>query len=96
MAGSSTDRSPRKTIILGAIIAVLLVAGFVWFVRTMMASKTSKPERQVQVVQIIRPPPPPPSDQPPPPPPEKTEQALPKDLPAATLSAWRREPAVAI
>jgi len=83
MAGSSTDRSPRKTIILGAIIAVLLVAGFVWFVRTMMASKTSKPERQVQVVQIIRPPPPPPppSDQPPPPPPEKTEQALPKDQP---------------
>ena len=82
MAGSSTDRSPRKTIILGAIIAVLLVAGFVWFVRTMMASKTSKPERQVQVVQIIRPPPPPPPpDQPPPPPPEKTEQALPKDQP---------------
>jgi periplasmic protein TonB len=54
--------------------------GFVWFVRTMMASKSIQQSRQVQVVQIIRPPPPPPPDQPPPPP-EKVEQPLPKDTP---------------
>lgn len=62
-------------------LALVLVAGFVWFVRTMMAAKSGKPDRQIQTVQIIRPPPPPPPDQPPPPPPEKTAEALPKDNP---------------
>jgi periplasmic protein TonB len=61
---------------------MLLILGFVWFVRTMMASKGGKPARQVQIVQVIRPPPPP--DQPPPPPPEKTEEPLPKDVPEPT------------
>lgn len=46
-----------------------------------MTAKSAKPDRQVQVVQIIRPPPPPPPDQPPPPPPEKTDEPLPKDEP---------------
>ncbi len=64
----------------GAIIGLLLLVGFVWFVRGIMASNTGKPQRQVQVVQVIRPPPPPP-DQPPPPPPEKTDLPLPKDEP---------------
>jgi periplasmic protein TonB len=64
----------------GAAFALLLILGFVWFVRTMMAGKSSKPARQVQNIQVIRPPPPPP-DQPPPPPPEKTEVPLPKDTP---------------
>jgi protein TonB len=64
-----------------AMLGIVLIVGFVWFVRTMMASKTSKSQRQVQVVQIIRPPPPPPPDQPPPPPPEKTQEQLPKDEP---------------
>ena len=64
----------------GAIAAILLILGFVWFVRTMMNGKSSKPARQVQTVQVIRPPPPPP-DQPPPPPPEKTDEPLPKDEP---------------
>jgi protein TonB len=67
----------------GGVAALLLVLGFVSFVRTMMAGKTSKPPRQVQVIQMIRPPPPPP-DQPPPPPPEKTEEPLPKDEPEPT------------
>jgi len=67
--------------ILGAVFAVLLLLTFVWFVRTMMASKTAKPERLIQTVQIIRPPPPPPDQPPPPPPPEKVEQELPKDSP---------------
>lgn len=79
MAGSGSDRRYAR-LIGGAVIAVLLTVGFVWFVRVMMASKTAKPTRQVQIVQIIRPPPPPP-DQPPPPPPEKTEVPLPKDQP---------------
>jgi protein TonB len=56
----------------GGVFALLLLLGFIWFVRTMMASKGSKPGRQVQVVQII---------QPPPPPPEKNDTPLPKDEP---------------
>jgi protein TonB len=67
--------------LLGGVFALVLLAGFVWFVRTMMAAKSGRPERQIQTVQIIRPPPPPPPDQPPPPPPEKTEEQLPKDKP---------------
>jgi protein TonB len=76
--GSQRRYLPRLA---GAVVAVLLIAGFVWFVRTMMSAKSGKPERQIQTVQIIRPPPPPPPDQPPPPPPEKTEEQLPKDKP---------------
>ena len=78
-------RKERRIIILigSGLIAVVLIAGFVSFVRVMMASKTSKPGRQVQIVQIIRPPPPPP-DQPPPPPPEKTDEPLPRDEPEPT------------
>ncbi len=67
----------------GGIGAVLLIAGFVWFVHTMMGMKKSKPERLVQTIQVIRPPPPPP-EQPPPPPPEKAEEQLPKDQPEPT------------
>jgi periplasmic protein TonB len=67
----------------GGVFGLLLILGFVWFVRTMMAGKTNKPPRQVQIVQLIRPPPPPP-DQPPPPPPEKTDEPLPKDVPEPT------------
>jgi protein TonB len=64
----------------GGLLCLVLIAGFVWFVHSMMASKGSKKERRIQTVQIIRPPPPPPQDQPPPPP-EKTEEPLPKDEP---------------
>jgi periplasmic protein TonB len=65
------------------VITVVLIGGFVWFVRTMMGAKSTKSERQVQIVQVIRPPPPPPPPPPdqPPPPPEKTEEPLPKDQP---------------
>ena len=79
----SDKRSARsKWSIAGAGLgAVLLIVGFVFFVRTMMAGKNAKSERQVQVVQIITPPPPPPDQPPPPPPPEKTEEPLPKDEP---------------
>jgi protein TonB len=77
-----TKRTSRRYLTLfgGGVAALLLIAGFVWFVITMMASKSNKPQRQVQMVQIIRPPPPPP-DQPPPPPPEKPQEALPQDKP---------------
>ncbi len=79
----ANERTRRRYVSLvgGGVIALLLVIGFVWFVQTMMAGKTAKKERQVQVVQIIRPPPPPPPDQPPPPPQEKTPEQLPKDEP---------------
>ncbi len=68
----------------GAAFAILMIVGFVWFVHTMMGAKTGKTQRQVQIVQVIRPPPPPPPDQPPPPPPEKTPEPLPKDEPDPT------------
>jgi periplasmic protein TonB len=65
----------------GVALSAVMIGLFVWFVHTMMAAKGTKKERQVQVVQIIRPPPPPPPDQPPPPPPEKIDQPLPQDRP---------------
>ncbi len=77
-------RTPRRilTRLAGAVAAVALLAGFVWFVNLMMSAKTTKPTRQVQIVQIIKPPPPPPDEPPPPPPPpQKTEEVLPKDEP---------------
>jgi protein TonB len=64
-------------------LALALIGLFVWFVHTMMLSKSTKKERQVQVVQIIQPPPPPPPEQPPPPP-EKIEEVLPQDKPEPT------------
>ncbi len=65
-----------------AVFSILMIVGFVWFVRTMMASQTQKSTRKVEVVQIIRPPPPPPDQPPPPPPPpEKVQEPLPKDEP---------------
>lgn len=64
----------------GGLFGLLLVVGIVWFVRTMMMLKVSKPPRLVQTIQVIKPPPPPP-EQPPPPPPQKTEEPLPKDQP---------------
>jgi len=79
----SAQKRRRTTKLLATAASILLLAGFVWFVRTMMSAKTQKPGRQVQIVQIIKPPPPPP-DQPPPPPPEKVEEPLPKDEPEPT------------
>jgi periplasmic protein TonB len=80
MANKGTQRRLVSRIA-AALCGALLIAGFAWFVHTMMGLKGSKPQRMVQTVQIIRPPPPPPPDQPPPPPPEKTEEPLPKDEP---------------
>ncbi len=75
-------RRRRIAALLVAAGSILLLVGFVWFVRTMMAAKVTKPGRQVQIVQIIKPPPPPPDQLPPPP--EKTEVPLPKDEPEPT------------
>jgi periplasmic protein TonB len=74
------------------LVAVALMVSFALMVRTIMASKAAKPERQVQIVQIIKPPPPPPPDQPPPPPPEKTEQPIPKDQPEPTPDQPQQSP----
>ncbi len=90
MADPRKERRIAK-IVGGALIAVVLISGFVSFVHTMMTSKTGKKERQVQIVQIIRPPPPP--DQPPPPPPEKTEEALPRDEPEPKPDEPQQAPA---
>src|ERR1700720_2463922 len=80
----AANRTVRRNLsrLAGGVFGLLLILGFVWFVHTMRAGKTSKSWRQVQIVQVLRPPPPPP-DQPPPPPPEKTEVPLPKDVPDA-------------
>lgn len=68
--------------IAGGLFAIFLILAFVRFVQTMMGAKTGKTQRQVQIVQVIRPPPPPPPPpEQPPPPPEKTETPLPKDEP---------------
>lgn len=80
MSGNRKSRR-RGTIAGGMVIGLLLVVGFVWFVRTMMGQQAAKPKRQVEVVQLIRPPPPPPPPDQPPPPPQKTEEQLPKDQP---------------
>jgi protein TonB len=80
MADPRTERRYVKLVV-GGLVALVLILGFVTFVRTMMASKSSKSERKIQTVQIIRPPPPPPPPDQPPPPPQKTEEQLPKDVP---------------
>lgn len=81
MAVSHNQRR-RTSQIAAALTGIALVVGFVWFVHAMMISKTTKKDRQVQTVQVIRPPPPPPDQPPPPPPPpEKVEEPLPKDEP---------------
>lgn len=82
MAASGKERRIVR-LVAGAVIAIVLLAGFASFVRTMLSGKSAKTQRQVQIVQIIRPPPPPP-DQPPPPPPEKTQEPLPPDKPDET------------
>jgi len=83
------DKGPQRRLvsrIAGIVFGIALIIGFIWFVHTMMGLKTSKSERKIQTVQIIRPPPPPPPDQPPPPPPppEKSPEPLPKDVPDPT------------
>jgi protein TonB len=79
----AANRKKRRyaPVIAGAVFGILLLVGFVWFVRSMLAGKSAKPVRQVQIVQMIRPPPPPPPPDQPPPPPQKTEEPLPKDEP---------------
>jgi periplasmic protein TonB len=79
----AAKRSLRRNLsrLAASVFAILLIVGFTWFVRTMMAAKSAKPQRQVQIVHLIRPPPPPPPPDQPPPPPVKTEQPLPKDEP---------------
>lgn len=82
----SDKRAQRRLVsrIVGAIVGLLLMTGFVWFVHEMMNVKVSKQQRVVQTIQVIRPPPPPPDQPPPPPPPEKTQEQLPKDEPEPT------------
>jgi protein TonB len=85
MADESDELSLGTRILLGVggvVLLVLVVLG----IRYVMASKGSKPDRQVQIVQIVRPPPPPPEDQPPPPPPEKVDEPLPQDQPEPSPS----------
>jgi protein TonB len=84
-------RREAATRIAGGLATVLLIGGFAEFVHKMMALKGSKPERQIQTVQLIRPPPPPP-EQPPPPPPEKVEQPLPQDKPQPTPDEADQQP----
>jgi protein TonB len=75
------QKRPPLSRLIAIACGLVLMVGFVLFVRAMMASSSGKQDRRVQIVQVIRlpPPPPPPPEQPPPP--EKTEEPLPKDLP---------------
>jgi protein TonB len=64
-------RKQRYAPFLIGIAVVLLVAPAIGFIRHIINSSASKPPRNVQIVQLIRPPPPP--DVPPPPPPPEEE-----------------------
>jgi periplasmic protein TonB len=68
--------------LLGALVVLVFVAVAIWLIHGYLTNKDVKPERKVQVVQVIRPAPPPPEEKPPPPPPEqKPEEPLPQDEP---------------
>ncbi len=95
MAAKRTQRRLLLRMAAG-VFALVLMVSFIWFVRAIMASKTTSPERKVQVVQIIQPPPPPPPEQPPPPPPpppEKVQEELPKDEPEPKPEEQEQAPA---
>jgi periplasmic protein TonB len=76
---------PRRIFVLALTVGVVVLLTLaVWGVRHLLAGQVKKPERTVQVVQVIRPPPPPEQTPPPPPPQEKTEQPIPQDEPEPT------------
>ncbi|MEJ0004910.1 MAG: TonB C-terminal domain-containing protein [Steroidobacteraceae bacterium] len=77
----------------GGLFGLVLVMCFIWFVRMMMNSKVSGPERKTQIVTLIQPPPPPPDQPPPPPPPEKQPEELPKDVPEPKPEEQQQAPA---
>jgi protein TonB len=76
-----TSDPGRRNLIVGVIIIALLIAMAIWGIHRLMGSKTSKAERVVQNITVIRPPPPPPEETPPPPPPEKVDEPIPQDQP---------------
>lgn len=73
----------KLPLIVGGLVSVLLVVGLFWFIYMTVTTADDKPQREVQIVQIVRPPPPPPPpDEPPPPPPEEQiDEPLPQDEP---------------
>ncbi len=81
MSGKRRQRRQLMRIGAAGALGLLLMLGFVSFVHMMLASKSGKPQRQIQIVQLMRPPPPPPPPEEAPPPPPKTEEILPKDKP---------------
>ncbi|HUO20251.1 MAG TPA: TonB C-terminal domain-containing protein [Steroidobacteraceae bacterium] len=84
MRDARRRRREAATRIAGGLAALLMIGGFAEFVHKMMSLKASKPSRQIETIQLIRPPPPPPPPDQPPPPPEKVEQPLPQDKPQPT------------
>jgi protein TonB len=68
----------RLPVMAGAVAMLVLLALFVWLIHRFVSNKDVRPERKVQIVQLIRPPPPPP-DQPPPPPPDRAAEPLPDE-----------------
>lgn len=75
----------RAPMVGGALVVVLLIGAMVWFIRGFLAQKTTKSERVIQNITVIRPPPPPPPEEkPPPPPPEKVEQQIQQKEPEPT------------
>jgi protein TonB len=78
-------KNRRLPLIAGLLVGAVLLAGFAGLVHSIMADKGTKPDRKVQVVQLIRPPPPP-DTPPPPPPPDKPEEATPTEEPEPTPS----------
>jgi protein TonB len=65
-----------------AVLAVLVIVGLAWWVKSSMSGGETKEKRSVQAVQVIRPPPPPPPpEEPPPPPPDQPEEQIPQNTP---------------
>jgi protein TonB len=75
----------RLPILASSLAGAALLAAFVWVVHGIIAGKGARPERKVQIVQVIRPPPPPPPEEKPPPPP-RPEEAAPTEEPEPTPS----------
>jgi protein TonB len=84
--GMQDDSNKSKApMVVGLLLVIVFAVAAVWFLRGIVGTKNSKPERMVQNITVIRPPPPPPPDQPPPPPPpEKIQEPIPQDEPPPT------------
>ena len=80
------QKGDRRTTLILAVAGCLVLALVGYGIHKVVTSKGAKKNRDVQVVQVIRPPPPPENQPPPPPPPDKVDEPLPQDQPEPSPS----------